>query len=306
MANERRVSSDDYKNEPVMGYGERQLGVLGRPLPKEPDHFTTIMTMLSALPKIVPQTGPNMARAVAAQGRGGDTAIAHLTPGEMVIPRHLQTREVMAALKRAAGGSLARYHVGHPANRVNPRTGAPEFDDDGAAPDVDEVPADSYPDLPQFADQGLGEAGNAVSGMSSYNTSEGGGVVPIGVANRGVSHEPVPIGVAKPDETDHVFHYTNPLQGNPNILRTPTDDELKVMPDDLLLQRYNLMKTVGNYDYPAPFVGAALGFDVGLGPLKVPTTIVGGLLGAGLSHHIGAMQNAYGNEAIRRGLSLGD
>jgi hypothetical protein len=78
------------------------------------------------------------------------------------------------------------------------------------------------------------------------------------------------------------------------------------MPDDLLLQRYNLMKTVGNYDYLAPFVGAALGFDVGLGPLKVPTTIVGGLLGAGLSHHIGAMQNAYGNEAIRRGLSLGD
>jgi hypothetical protein len=169
MANDRRSASDDYKNEPVMGYSERQLGVLGRPLPKAPDHFATIMTMLSVLPKIVPQAGPNMARAVAAQGRGGDTAIAHLTPGEMVIPKRLQTPEVMAALKRAAGGSLARLQVGHPANRLNPRTGAPEFDDDDDDDDSVSPSPDGFGGLRDLADQGLGDAaqGLAAEGYGS-------------------------------------------------------------------------------------------------------------------------------------------
>src|SRR5262249_30890445 len=139
MANERNQRSDDWMNEPLMGYREDQLGLLGLPLPKPPDHFATVMALLSAGPKIVPET-KTMARAVAAQGRGGDSEIAHLTPGEMVIPKRLQTPEVLAALQRAAGGSIARFTVGHPTNRTNPKTGAPEFDDDDQAPDPNDEP----------------------------------------------------------------------------------------------------------------------------------------------------------------------
>ena len=42
------------------------------------------------------------AQVLALQGRGGDTQIAHMTPGEIVIPARLRTPEVMAAVARAA------------------------------------------------------------------------------------------------------------------------------------------------------------------------------------------------------------
>jgi hypothetical protein len=57
---------------------------------------------------------------------------------------------VLAALKRAAGDALAQFTVGHPANRRNPKTGAPEFDDpkDGAMEPsgLSEWPSDPAPD----------------------------------------------------------------------------------------------------------------------------------------------------------------
>ena len=72
-----------------------------------------------------------MAVQVAAEGRGNDTEVAHVTPGEMVIPRAFQTPEVLAALANVAtaqGIPLERFRVGDTRNRINPRTGAPEFD----------------------------------------------------------------------------------------------------------------------------------------------------------------------------------
>jgi hypothetical protein len=70
------------------------------------------------------------AKLLALQGRGGDTEIAHVTSGEVVIPRTLQTPEVMRTLAAAAaraGIDPRRYTVGHRANSVNPRTGVGEF-----------------------------------------------------------------------------------------------------------------------------------------------------------------------------------
>jgi hypothetical protein len=70
------------------------------------------------------------AKLLALQGRGGDSEIAHVTPGEMVIPRNLQMPEVMrtlAAEAMRAGIDPRRYTVGHRANSLNPRTGRPEF-----------------------------------------------------------------------------------------------------------------------------------------------------------------------------------
>ncbi len=70
------------------------------------------------------------AKMLALQGRGGDTELAHLTPGEVVLPRSLQTPELMkhiAALAARQGIDPARLSVGHRTNSVNPRTGAREF-----------------------------------------------------------------------------------------------------------------------------------------------------------------------------------
>lgn len=72
-----------------------------------------------------------MAEKLAAEGRGDDTEVAHVTPGEIVIPRVFQTPEVLAALAHVAaahGVPLDRFRVGDARNSVNPNAGAPEFD----------------------------------------------------------------------------------------------------------------------------------------------------------------------------------
>jgi hypothetical protein len=63
-------------------------------------------------------------------GRGGDTRIAHVTPGEFIIPEHMLTRDVLADLYRAAqaqGIDPATLQVGSGRNSINPRTGQMEF-----------------------------------------------------------------------------------------------------------------------------------------------------------------------------------
>lgn len=70
----------------------------------------------------------NMAR----YGRNGDTAMAHLTPGETVVPREVLQRnpQVARGLGRAfqdVGADPRRYVVGSGQNSINPMTGKPEF-----------------------------------------------------------------------------------------------------------------------------------------------------------------------------------
>jgi hypothetical protein len=69
---------------------------------------------------------------MALQGRGGDTEVAHVTVGEIVLPKALQTRAVVEALGRAAGEAgipLSHLRVGSGRNSVNPQTSLPEFAD---------------------------------------------------------------------------------------------------------------------------------------------------------------------------------
>jgi hypothetical protein len=64
-------------------------------------------------------------------GRGGDTMLAHLTPGELVIPSELaQDPEFQAMVQpmfEENGVSMEQYTVGAEANSINPETGYPEF-----------------------------------------------------------------------------------------------------------------------------------------------------------------------------------
>jgi hypothetical protein len=72
------------------------------------------------------------AEELAAQGRGGDTEIAHATVGEIVLPDALQTPEVLDAIREAAIAAnvpLEQLRVGSALNSINPQTGQPEFFD---------------------------------------------------------------------------------------------------------------------------------------------------------------------------------
>ena len=70
----------------------------------------------------------NMAR----YGRGGDTMMAHVTPGEMVVPRKVlqnspQVARGLGTAFRDVGADPKRYVVGSGQNSINPVTGKREF-----------------------------------------------------------------------------------------------------------------------------------------------------------------------------------
>src|SRR5262249_5891498 len=74
---------------------------------------------------IRPTAGP-----LAAKGRGGESMMAHMTPGEIAVPPQAQTPEVLASLNRAfagAGANPTSFQAGNPDQKINPETGLPEF-----------------------------------------------------------------------------------------------------------------------------------------------------------------------------------
>ena len=82
-------------------------------------------------------TAPSMGksvRALAKKGRAGDTEVAHLTPGEVVVPKRVWEadpglRAQASMAMQQAGLDPSRYVVGSSRNSRNPRTGAREFAD---------------------------------------------------------------------------------------------------------------------------------------------------------------------------------
>jgi len=74
--------------------------------------------------------GQNMQQFAEATGRGGDSILGHLTPGEIIIPIDAQTEEVIVAVRDAfekAGMNPREYVVGDAENKINPQTGNPEY-----------------------------------------------------------------------------------------------------------------------------------------------------------------------------------
>jgi len=99
---------------------------------------------------------------MALQGRGGDTRLAHVTPGEVVIPERLQTPELLAALHAAAqaqGIDPGRLIVGSRRNSINPKTGQAEFYDyNGQEIEEITVPAWSQQEIDDAAAMAYTEA----------------------------------------------------------------------------------------------------------------------------------------------------
>lgn len=85
----------------------------------------------------MPPTGPSplgqphlTPAQMAAEGRFGDSVVAHLTPGEVQVPPQVQTPHLMHVLQQAfakAGVSPAQFTAGSGASSHNPATGAPEY-----------------------------------------------------------------------------------------------------------------------------------------------------------------------------------
>jgi len=85
-------------------------------------------------------------------GRNGDTRMAHVAPGEMVVPRQVmqnnpQMAQGIASAISSEGADPRRYMVGSQQNSINPNTGQPEF---------------FLPQLASFAATALGS--NAIKG----------------------------------------------------------------------------------------------------------------------------------------------
>ena len=96
---------------------------------------------MSMAPTMMPQPGgqvqadpqgmdANMQAFAEQTGRGGDSVMAHLTVGEIVVPIDAQSEEVLMAIKKSfedQGIDPLEFVVGMAQNKINPQTGNPEF-----------------------------------------------------------------------------------------------------------------------------------------------------------------------------------
>jgi hypothetical protein len=112
-------------------------------------------------------------------GRRGDTRIAHVTLGEVVLGDDLMTPDVVDLLRRTAkekGLDYERFVVGSGRNSINPRTGQMEFYDDGADESSGEQsPTERIQNDLSASDQTTAPAGGAqgIVDYTQYQTNAG-------------------------------------------------------------------------------------------------------------------------------------
>jgi type II secretory pathway pseudopilin PulG len=89
------------------------------------------MRLQTELAQTIPSQNPEV-NAMASVGRGGDTMIAHVTPGDYVIPKDIlvQHPDFLVKLKKVMSDENQDYRthmVGSGFENINPETGSPEF-----------------------------------------------------------------------------------------------------------------------------------------------------------------------------------
>ena len=127
------------------------------------------------------------ARILALQGRSGDTEIVHVTPGEIVLPKALQTAAVLGAVRQAAAEAntpLTQLRVGDALNSTNPATNLSEFF--GAPEEETEEIQITAPretgivQLPQnLPDSGFYNYGTPINGEAQHGVTAAMGVIGI-------------------------------------------------------------------------------------------------------------------------------
>lgn len=120
-------------------------------------------------PQGLPPEMMAMLKQVAGMGRGGDTMLAHLTPGEKTVPPEVQTPKVLAVLDKAykdKGVTSEQFTVGSPQSSVNPATGLNEYNFMSAFLPIALGLAGSFllPGIGTAAGASAGAAGGAAAG----------------------------------------------------------------------------------------------------------------------------------------------
>jgi len=129
---------------------------------------------------------------LARKGRGRDTDIAHVAPGEVVLPGTFLAKHptLAAALEKAlfedAFLSLSERTVGHPDVSINPKTGLQEFDDgdggdgDGGADGGDAGGGDTEGSASDAAAEGATSAEGGTPGTAGMSEGLGAGDTGLG------------------------------------------------------------------------------------------------------------------------------
>ena len=116
-------------------------------------------------------------------GRRGDTQIAHVTPGETVVPQKIASqpavRNALTAGFNAAGMDPGRYVVGGNDDSINPKTGAREFYAASGPADPGNE-AGGYNESGGFGAGDFGGTGGYGQGPESQNASGAGGYGGVG------------------------------------------------------------------------------------------------------------------------------
>ena len=114
----------------------------------------------------------------AAKGRGGDTELGHLTPGEVVLPPEFpqQRPDLFAEIAEFLGNDIGRRTVGGSDDSINPDTGYPEFGIGPGGPSSGQAPSGTGP----------GGGGN-VGGFGPPGVFGGTGPFGIGLGHTGVT-----------------------------------------------------------------------------------------------------------------------
>lgn len=126
-------------------------------------------------------------------GRGTDSVMAHMSLGEIVIPRAVQddpeVQAMLQAIFEKAGADINEFTVGHEANKINPETGYPEFGFFKSLKKIASVAlpiaASFIPGVGPLAAAGLGAAGGVLGGGGLKGALLGGALSGIGAGLSG-------------------------------------------------------------------------------------------------------------------------
>lgn len=147
-----------------------------------------------------------MARHLEALGRGGDTRLGHLTPGEIVLPPNLaqQNPNLHESIAALLGDDLGRYTVGGNDDSINPATGYPEFRPGPGTGASGSSGAGTSGGGGGQAGGGVGHGGQGTAGPAGGNTggnagAGSSGTGPAGDGSGGGTSVPSPYGDTNPD-----------------------------------------------------------------------------------------------------------
>ena len=232
-------------------------------------------------------------RDVAQFGRGGDTEIAHVTPGETIVPQEIAAnlpggRNALVQAFQRDGADPGRYVVGGTDDSINPRTGMREY---LYGADTNEGGATGY-------SGGDRDGGDDPFGPNTARTGVkyGGALGPVGAAVGGVwgaiNDPSQPKTLSGPEGYNTRDGGTSTRRQITNYLTNPTQGMQGVQPigqpDDYYTQESAMGRFYDSPDYQ-------INFDEGAKRLEASAAARGGLFSGNTGTALVRYGQDYGN-----------